>query len=394
MPISKKDARKLKSNKKVDPSKTENSQSLDKQSYVADEQIESGDEDDQDVSEEGMKRLMELVDVDDLNEYEMALLGAEQDEEDEEDSEEEEVEMSAGESVDEDEEMQGEDKGQDNTIVNEKPDDDVVSLDGLGSDVSVDEDAVPMQKVTINNKPALRALTDSIRVTSMPWPEHLVLDSKETADVDPSDDLQRETVFYKIALGCIPQARKLASKHDIPFTRPGDYYAEMVKSDEHMERVRTKLVEEAQGIKKSEDAKKQRDLKKFGKQIQHEKLRQREQDKKSFENRVEGLKRKRKEGMELGDEGDEFDIAVEDAVEDQPQKGGRTASGKSKMPRHARDAKFSLGGGGRRSKQNTRESTMDFGGGMSRGKDGKTGTGGKAKPKGRPGKSRRRGGRV
>ncbi|ADV21927.1 rRNA-processing protein EBP2 [Cryptococcus gattii E566] len=393
MPISKKDARKLKSNKKVDPSQTENSQSLDKQSYAADEQIESGDEDDQDVSEEGMKRLMELVDVDDLNEYEMALLGAEQDEEDEEGSEDEEVEP-ASESVDEDEEMQGEDKEQDNTIVNEKPDDDVVSLDGLGSDVSVDEDAVPMQKVTINNKPALRALTDSIRVTSMPWPEHLVLNSKETADVDPSDDLQRETVFYKIALGCIPQARKLTSKHDIPFTRPGDYYAEMVKSDEHMERIRTKLVEEAQGIKKSEDAKKQRELKKFGKQIQHEKLRQREQDKKSFENRVEGLKRKRKEGMELGDEGDEFDIAVEDAVEDQPQKGGRSASGKSKMPRHARDAKFSLGGGGRRSKQNTRESTMDFGGGMSRGKGGKTGTAGNAKPKGRPGKSRRRGGRV
>lgn len=181
----------------------------------------------------------------------------------------------------------------------------------------------------------------------MPWPEHLVLDSKETADVDPSDGeycppytatffadnrikickekqscghfpLNFKDVVdilarsYKIALGCIPQARKLASKHDIPFTRPGDYYAEMVKSDEHMERVRTKLVEEAyvffppvrcssgqhaysvyfsQGIKKSEDAKKQRDLKKFGKQIQHEKLRQREQDKKSFENRVEGLKR-------------------------------------------------------------------------------------------------------
>lgn len=51
---------------------------------------------------------------------------------------------------------------------------------------------------------------------------------------------------YKIALGCIPQARKLASKHDIPFHEDReDYYAEMVKSDEHMERVRTKLVEEA-----------------------------------------------------------------------------------------------------------------------------------------------------
>lgn len=64
------------------------------------------------------------------------------------------------------------------------------------------------------------------------------------------------------------------------------------------------------------------------------------------------------------------------------------------MPRHARDAKFSLGGGGRRSKQNTRESTMDFGGGMSRGKGGKADKAGKVQSKGRPGKSRRQAGRV
>lgn len=35
--------------------------------------------------------------------------------------------------------------------------------------------------------------------------------------------------------------------------------------------------------------------------------------------------------MELGDEGEEFDIAVEDAMEEQPQKGGRAAPGKSKV---------------------------------------------------------------
>ena len=51
--------------------------------------------------------------------------------------------------------------------------------------------------------------------------------------------------FYKIALDQVAQARKLCSEHDVPFSRPVDYYAEMVKSDEHMERVRTKLVEEA-----------------------------------------------------------------------------------------------------------------------------------------------------
>ena len=45
------------------------------------------------------------------------------------------------------------------------------------------------------------------------------------------------------------------------------------------------------GIKKSEAAKKQRDLKKFGKEIQHEKLKQREMDKKSFSERMHGIKR-------------------------------------------------------------------------------------------------------
>ena len=53
------------------------------------------------------------------------------------------------------------------------------------------------------------------------------------------------THSYKIALDQVANARKLCSKHDIPFTRPTDYYAEMVKSDEHMERIRTKLVEES-----------------------------------------------------------------------------------------------------------------------------------------------------
>ena len=101
----------------------------------------------------------------------------------------------------------------------------------------------------------------------------------------------RADFSYKMALDQVPNARKLAGKYDIPFDRPNDYYAEMVKSDEHMERVRTKLVEEAQGIKKSEEARRQRDLKKYGKQIQVEKIKSREMEKKSFQDRMQGVKR-------------------------------------------------------------------------------------------------------
>lgn len=66
--------------------------------------------------------------------------------------------------------------------------------------------------------------------------------------------------------------RKMILQAKIKFTRPDDYFAEMLKTDAHMEKVRERLIDEAQGMKKSEDAKKQRLLKKFGKQVQQQKV--------------------------------------------------------------------------------------------------------------------------
>ena len=54
------------------------------------------------------------------------------------------------------------------------------------------------------------------------------------------------------------------------------------------------------------------------------------------------------------------------------------------IPRHARDSKYRMGGGGKRSKENDKESTNDFN--FSKGKGGPGGA--KGKPS-RPGKSRR-----
>jgi rRNA-processing protein EBP2 len=96
---------------------------------------------------------------------------------------------------------------------------------------------------------------------------------------------------YKQALHSANEARSLAAKHQLPFTRPADYFAEMVKSDSHMERIRQRLLDETANIKKSEDAKRQREAKKFGKQVQQEKLKERVQSKKEMEERIKGLKR-------------------------------------------------------------------------------------------------------
>ena len=96
---------------------------------------------------------------------------------------------------------------------------------------------------------------------------------------------------YKQALHSANAARALATKHKFPFTRPSDYFAEMVKNDAHMERIRQRLLDEGAGIKKSEEKRKEREGKKFGKQVQIEKLKERERSKKEMEERLKGLKR-------------------------------------------------------------------------------------------------------
>ena len=144
----------------------------------------------------------------------------------------------------------------------------------------------------------------------------MVLSYPETIDVDVNDDLNRELALYvssqlhllqvrkfftyfwfakyfsyKQALHGANTARVLAAKHKFPFTRPSDYFAEMIKSDAHMERIRQRLLDESATIKKSEDKRKEREGKKFGKQVQIEKLKEREKSKKEMEERLKGLKR-------------------------------------------------------------------------------------------------------
>lgn len=163
-----------------------------------------------------------------------------------------------------------------------------------------------------------------------------------------------------------------------------------------MERIRIRLLNESSGIKKSEDKRKEREGKKFGKQVQVEKLKEREKNKKEMEERLKGLKRSMSYilrlfgrdanifGAERKDvldkprtNDDDFDIAVEDAISDRPAKRGKAATGKS-IPRSVRDQKYGFGGASRRSKQNTRESTDNFdaSAGRGRGRGGRGGRGG------------------
>jgi rRNA-processing protein EBP2 len=65
----------------------------------------------------------------------------------------------------------------------------------------------------------------------------------------------------------------------------------MVKSDDHMERIRQKLLNESASIKASEEAKRQRQLKKFGKKVQVAKQLERQKEKKALDEKIKAFKK-------------------------------------------------------------------------------------------------------
>lgn len=247
------------------------------------------------------------------------------------------------------------------------------------SDVESDKDAadiVPVTRETINNVAALNAAYNRIAL-ELPkqFSSHQVLLTDAPVVVpDVNDDLSREIEFYKQGLAHATRARDLIYEEGAAWERPSDYFAEMVKTDDHMERIRKELVQEATAKKASADAKKQRDLKKFGKQVQINKTLERAKEKKQTVDKIKALKRKRGATELEGKE--DFDVALDEAVAAPDSKrtrgnsstprGGRGSTGgrgsSSRGGRDARDQKFGFGGKKRFAKSNTAESTYDMAG--------------------------------
>lgn len=97
---------------------------------------------------------------------------------------------------------------------------------------------------------------------------------------DIHDDLKRESLFYNLALqGSIAGLYKL-DEYNIPYIRPADYYVEMLKPDQHMNKIKNRLLDEKKRIENVNKRKQYTEEKKFNKAIQNEKLKERSQSKK------------------------------------------------------------------------------------------------------------------
>ncbi|PVU96471.1 hypothetical protein BB561_001146 [Smittium simulii] len=217
-------------------------------------------------------------------------------------------------------------------------------------------------------KDAIKALIKELKPLELDWIETCSITSATKLEIkDVSDDLEIELAIYQQALESTKQGKINVLAANVKFSRPNDYFAEMVKTDEDMERIRSRLLKEHSSIEKSEQAKKQRELKKFGKKIQTEKLKERIDNKRDTLNKIDMIK-KRKRGDNSQDAGgDEFrvDIGTDFDSSLSSSKKPRAKGKDSRKPainkrRAGKDAKYGSGGVKRGKKRNTSESTSDI----------------------------------
>ncbi|KAI0135753.1 Ebp2-domain-containing protein [Daldinia grandis] len=254
----------------------------------------------------------------------------------------------------------------------EEEDDEDIPMSDL-EDLPEDEkeDLVPHSRLTINNTSALLASLNRISIPtdkSVPFATHQSIVSAEpTTDSieDIQDDLKRELAFYAQSLDAAKRARALLKAEGVLFSRPTDYFAEMVKDDGHMEKVKAKLVEDASAKKASAEARKQRDLKKFGKQVQVAKLQERQKEKRETLEKIKTLKRKRQESSgDLGTtEADLFDVGVDNEISkhNTQRAFSRGKDGERAGPkRQKKNEKYGFGGKKRHAKSGDAASSGDL----------------------------------
>jgi len=248
-----------------------------------------------------------------------------------------------------------------------------------------------VKRQPINNVTGLNAKLDDFR-KQLDWFERLDVTSErelekgESATDKREDDFKRECSFYRQAQLAVLEAIPKLHQQGVVTQRPNDYYAEMAKSDDHMKKVREKLVSVQAAKERSEMARKLRQERKFAVQIQRDVLKERQSEKKMLSEAV----KKHKKG---------FKDQLRDVLENRTSKGSQGGSKRAAQKKAFKDSKFGFGGRKKRSKSNTAESSANAfgfgtasksgGGGKKGGGKGTGGKGGKKKQN-RPGKSKRK----
>ncbi|XP_054275073.1 probable rRNA-processing protein EBP2 homolog [Macrosteles quadrilineatus] len=194
------------------------------------------------------------------------------------------------------------------------------------------------------------------------------------------NEFKRETTFHRQAQAAVLEGLARLKALGVVTKRPEDYFAEMAKTDVHMQKVRALLTKKQAETERIEKIRNIRQQRKISKQLQKEGKLKKQNEKKEMLDEV----KKFRKGIRK-----DLDFLENKKPQKQNPKKGPT---KSQMKRQYKDSKFGFGGKKRGLKANTKESSasMDDYNKPSRRKGPKMMKPGKKSAKNfRPGKSKR-----
>ncbi|KAL0017166.1 hypothetical protein SO802_004235 [Lithocarpus litseifolius] len=235
----------------------------------------------------------------------------------------------------------------------------------------------PSKNSIYNRDGLLDKLGDICWPENAGWIHRLSVDVNQEQEVDVNDDLTREAAFVMQTLEGTKEAFEKLKSMKINCFSPPDYYAEMVKTDSPMEKVKGKLLSEKRKIEEAEERRKARESKKLSKEIQAQKQKERAKQKKE---EIESVKKWRKQrqqsGFAVGEKDADMNLPFEDGktfersnkkrpgVAPGDSSGGQAKRGvgnpNKQKKREFRNSKFGSGGRKGLKKQNTAETTDDI----------------------------------
>ena len=124
----------------------------------------------------------------------------------------------------------------------------------------------------VRDSAALASLTKDLRLADFAESLQVVVPASEGGNApaqvaDAEEDKDREMAFAAVALRAVKSARAKLDELKIPHVRPTDFMATMLKSDEHMARIKRKLLVERKAMEVVEQRKSARRYKLRSKQV-------------------------------------------------------------------------------------------------------------------------------
>jgi rRNA-processing protein EBP2 len=221
---------------------------------------------------------------------------------------------------------------------------------------------------------------------TVPWIETLVVGIGKIEIPNGGDDLEREKKFYDAARKGVLMGMATLKALDIPRDRPDDFFAEMIKEDKHMVKVKRFLLREKKGIDDAQLRTKKRIETKFARSAQASSVEQKSKDKKEETEALRKWRKLKRKNQADGDE--EFPEELLDPNSQLRKQLAGYGSAKKSFQRGGSkggsDKKF----GGKRSRSNSFSGNKSPGGGNNNRNRSSSFSGGKSsdgKPSGRRG---------